>query len=438
MPATFTPGYALLIGVSSSANEPRLNVPVAAAGIRAVAHVLADPAFGAYPANQVTALSDADATRAGILDALDALALSTGADSTVFLYFCGHANYGDDGDYSLITHDTHFQKRKVVSGSGVRQGELIAKLRAIKARRIFMIWDTCHSGELVPAYSVGGTPYIGAPLPAPTVAAFLSTGKGRIIVRSCREGQVAYSGSGDLTVFAQALVAGLQGNGTQNNRGSLSAFDLYRRLYLPVVEAVAAQYGTRQEPELLVLKGAQSFAVARYRGCKPEGECAPVPLPASTAFREISPAYSQAALEQMLPLPYQHLNADRSDLRPAVQHMPAPPRDQITVTMEHLNLHIANARRGDLAIRIRLQQLIAALSTALQLTPAEKLEAAQHVARRAEAAITVAMAITPDQQDVQYTLSRFRETAAVLGLSLPGVATTAEQIAAEIDQLVRR
>ena len=63
-------------------------------------------------------LRDAAASRDGILAALDALAAQAGEGDTVLLFFCGHGDYGDDGDYYLTTHDTRLKGRKVVSGSG--------------------------------------------------------------------------------------------------------------------------------------------------------------------------------------------------------------------------------------------------------------------------------------------------------------------------------
>ena len=36
--------------------------------------------------------------------ALDALADQTSAEQTVFLFYCGHGDYGDDGNYYFGTH----------------------------------------------------------------------------------------------------------------------------------------------------------------------------------------------------------------------------------------------------------------------------------------------------------------------------------------------
>src|SRR5262245_59039993 len=111
--------HALLIGIGSYAHTPQLNVPITAADANAVATVLRDQQFCGYPPEQVTLLSDAAASREGVLAALDTLAAQAGESDTVFVFYAGHGEYGDDG-YYLTTHDSSVQNRKVVAGSGLR------------------------------------------------------------------------------------------------------------------------------------------------------------------------------------------------------------------------------------------------------------------------------------------------------------------------------
>lgn len=298
-PMAFTQGHALLIGVGTYAQEPHMNVPITAADAQALAGVLRDPAFCGYPDDQVAVLHDATASRVGILAALDALGARAGAADTVLLYFCGHGDYGDDGDYYLTTHDTRLNGSKVASGSGLRQGELIARLRAIAAKRLLLVVNACHAGALAPTLGPAAAPDIGTPLPAQTAAALLATGEGRIIITACREDQRSYIGTGALTLFTQALVDGLQGRGTSSSRGFVSAYDLYTHLYFTIKEAVRRQHGATQEPELTVLKGVGPFAVALYRGATVLGDFdGTAQPPAGLAVREVDPAYARALLGQ--------------------------------------------------------------------------------------------------------------------------------------------
>src|SRR5262245_58932591 len=117
----FDRGHALLIGVGTYQNTPRLNVPITADDARAVAQVLRDPRFCGYPASQVALLHDEQATSAGILAALDQLASRAGLDDTVVLFYCGHGDFGDDGEYYLTSHETRIAESKVVAGTGLSQ-----------------------------------------------------------------------------------------------------------------------------------------------------------------------------------------------------------------------------------------------------------------------------------------------------------------------------
>jgi len=302
----FPAAHALLIGIGNYAHVPQLNVPITAADARAVAAVLYDPQFCGYPPEQVTLLSGTTASRDGVLAAFDALAARVGEGDTVFVFYAGHGEYGDDG-YYLTTHDTRLAGRKVAVGTGLRESELIAKLRAIKAKRVLLIINACHSGEISPVLTPGAEPQTGITLPPQVSAALLGTGEGRVIISACRENQYSFIGPGPLTLFTQVLVDGLQGKGVSSNRGYISIFDLYTHLYFALDEAVPRtvsaavrqKYGEKQEPELTILKGVGPFAVALWRGATTLGDFdAAGSPPESTAVREVNPAYSQAMLRQ--------------------------------------------------------------------------------------------------------------------------------------------
>jgi hypothetical protein len=302
----FPQAHALLISVGSYTYAPQLNVPITAADANAVVAVLRDAQYCGYPSEQVTLLSDTAASRDDVLSALDGLAARVGEDDTVFVYYAGHGVYGDDG-YYLTTHDTQLVGHKVTAGMGLREAELIAKLQAIKAKRLLLIVNACHSGEISPVLAAGEEPLTGTPLPPQVSAALLSTGEGRVIISACRENQYAFIGPGPLTLFTQALVDGLQGKGVSSNRGYISVFDLYTHLYFALDETVSSaipvavrqRYGEKQEPELTILKGVGPFAVALYRGAHALGDFdVSGGLPEGAAVHEINPAYSQAMLRQ--------------------------------------------------------------------------------------------------------------------------------------------
>src|SRR6266545_7698448 len=223
---TFNRGHALLIGIGTYQNHPSMDVPVTSRDALAVADVLRDPHLCGYPDAQVTLLSDGAATREGVLTSLDTLA-TLDEQATLFLFYAGHGATGVDGNYYLTTHETKIEDKRVVPGSGVSEQELLARLRAIKVRRMLLIVNACHSGEISPVLGLDEEPIIATQLPEKTAAALLATGSGRVIITACREHQVSFVGNGALTLFGQALVDGFQGKGDHvpNRNGFISALD---------------------------------------------------------------------------------------------------------------------------------------------------------------------------------------------------------------------
>lgn len=294
----FTNGHALVIGVGLYQHISQHNVPIAARDAEAVSAVLRDPARCGYPASQVTLLTNQAATRQAILSKLDALARTLTAENTLFLFFVGHGVYGTDGNYYLATHDTRLQGSQVVAGTGVSEAELLGKLRQVEARRMLLVINACHSGELSPSFDIGDS-FSSEPPPPKLTEALLSTGEGRITITACRPQQKSWIGAGSLSIFSQALVSGLKGD-APNSRGFISAFGLYEYLYHEAREA-AAKLGQEQEPELTVIKGVGPFPVALYRGASQPGAFdIDEPAPAGTALREISPEKSQRSYQATL------------------------------------------------------------------------------------------------------------------------------------------
>lgn len=300
----FTNGYALSIGVGSYQYVPQANIPISVADAQAVSKLLCDHNVCGYLPEHVTLLRHAETSRAGILQALDNLAGQTSAEHTVILFYCGHGDYGDDGDYYLTTHDTQVANDKIVAGTGLNNAELLDKLRAIPAKRLLLIFNACHSGELSPHLGFGqaATSFGSLSLPQSTSEALLSTGEGRIIITASRPDQKSWVGSGPLTIFAQALVTGLSGQGyVTNSRGYVSAYGLYEHLYFTVKEAAAKEKNQLQEPELTVLKGVGPFPVSLYRGATNLGLFdQQESLPEGMAARTIDPARSQRLFNQLI------------------------------------------------------------------------------------------------------------------------------------------
>jgi hypothetical protein len=299
---TFTQGLALVVGVSSYKYEPRLNMPVASRDARAVSEVLLDRHHCGYPENQVIILPEERTTREHILEALDRVASRAERDNTVFMFFCGHGDYGTDGNYYLLCHDSRVEGNKVTAGTGIRQEELLQKLRAIEAQRLVMVFNSCHSGEISPSLSIDEA-FGGRALPGETAEALLATGSGRTLITACREGQLSWIGSGNLSIFTQALTDAMRGKNITPRGGFISVFDLYTSLFQNVSSRMHNLLGVEQEPELTILKGVGPFAVALYRGATQTNLGAAEVMqepPQGAAVRQVEPERSSRMYQMIV------------------------------------------------------------------------------------------------------------------------------------------
>ncbi|MCK4897468.1 MAG: caspase family protein, partial [Anaerolineales bacterium] len=189
----FEGGHALLIGVGSHTYAPYLDVPISVDDAQAVANVLTSETYCGYPAHQVDVLHNGSATREGILNGLNELATSVKPEDTVTIFYCGHGDYGTDGEYYLVSHDTRIEGSRVKAGTGVSQAALVDSLQKIPAERVLVIFNACHSGEISPTLSVDQA--LGSKiLPDTAKDALLSSGSGRIIITACKEEQLSYIG----------------------------------------------------------------------------------------------------------------------------------------------------------------------------------------------------------------------------------------------------
>ena len=150
----FSQGHAIVIGVGSHQFASYIDVPISVTDAKAVVQVLQDPKVCGYPPGQVTLLHDNNATKGAILAAIRALVEDTKAEDTVFFFYCGHGALGNDGNYYLVSHDAKIDGSRVVAGTGLSESELLEQLRAIKAKRLLMVINSCFSGNISPTLAI--------------------------------------------------------------------------------------------------------------------------------------------------------------------------------------------------------------------------------------------------------------------------------------------
>jgi len=264
----FNEGHALVIGVGHHKFHPQYDVPITARDARAIRDLLVDPTTCAYPPQQTEFLNDATATKQDIESALKGLANRVTEEDTVFIYFAGHGAFGTDNNYYLATHDVKFagtdgKELAIEAGTGLSQVTLVEMLKQIKAKRLLMIFNACHSGSLQPETLGRGEEETaeGQSLPDVTTSALLGTGEGRIVISACKPDQLSsFLKTSDLTWFTEALKDGLLGKSTPVG-GTIRVFNLYTYVYEAVKQS-AEKFNVLQDPMITVLQGVGPFPVA--------------------------------------------------------------------------------------------------------------------------------------------------------------------------------
>lgn len=248
--------HALLIQISA---YPQLPLPEVRDADE-LAEVLRDPELCHYPVSHVAVLRDAQATRAGVLAALRALAAGADEQSTVLIYFSGHGGQRGETTY-FLPYDCD---PAALARTSISARELREELAALRTEKVLLIFDCCHAEEPDVAGGDREEDARGqdAVLPglSEAVADELVRGRGWALFTSSRAGQRSFVPRGDhLSIFARRLIDGLRG-GRASDDGYVRVIDLFEYLQPRVV-----QEEPRQQP-LLKCGQSESFAIARHRG----------------------------------------------------------------------------------------------------------------------------------------------------------------------------
>ncbi len=251
MSQKFTDGYALIVGAGG-------DLPNTVDDAAGLAGILKDAERCAYPPQQVHLLTGEQATRAAILDALDALARSTTPQSTLLFYFSGHG-YRVTSPTGVFTYLMPFgydlQRLYQTAVAGM---ELTQKLRAIPAQKTLVLLDCCHAGGIGEEKAVG-MQMAKSPLPAEALT-LLAEGRGRVLVASSQADELSYAGK-PYSAFTLALIEALCGVGVAQRDGAVRVADLA----LHAREVVPARTKGRQHP-ILHFEQADNFVLGYYAG----------------------------------------------------------------------------------------------------------------------------------------------------------------------------
>jgi Caspase domain len=222
--------YALVIGINQYQHLPILQT--AAEDATAV-----EAALRQRYGFQTTLLLDAQATRAGIMDALSHYRQALTENDSLLIYYAGHGQYDKEADkaYWLPVNASLTSPAYWISAD-----DITTDVRVLPARHVLIVSDSCFSGGLTRA--------AGADLRPGQYATYLQkmmNGKSRTLLSSGGNEPVADTGRGGHSVFANAFLNGLLGMASKPFSAA-ALFDSY------IVVPVAGS--SQQVPEYNVIR----------------------------------------------------------------------------------------------------------------------------------------------------------------------------------------
>jgi uncharacterized caspase-like protein len=214
-----------------------LNLRFAVADARTVVETLQRRAGGLFREVVATLLTDAQATRANILAALDAAARMARPEDTFVLYLAGHGVRAEaDRRFLFLPHEAAAPTSDMLAlqRSALDEGALVAAISRIRARDGFLFIDTCHAGQV-------------------TIDSLAALGNetGRFLLAASTSVQEALDSYDDRNgVFAFAVREGLTGRAAADQEGRVSALAL-------------GEWVTRRVPQLAAERQHRQDAVFR-------------------------------------------------------------------------------------------------------------------------------------------------------------------------------
>jgi hypothetical protein len=229
---TSTQHWAVVIGVSDYADSRIPALRYAAKDARALYDWLVSPAGGRYAPARVKLLVDRDATAAAIKEALYTWLRQTIEEDVVVIYFAGHGS-PDSPDTPqnlyLLPHDTRYD---AIASTGFPMWDVETALkRFIKARRVVVLADACHSGGVGAGFDVARRA-LGDVQPnriSSGLQSLATVGAGIAVISASDDRQLSAESAqfgGGHGVFTHYLLEGLKGRADYNGDSRVTLGEL--------------------------------------------------------------------------------------------------------------------------------------------------------------------------------------------------------------------
>lgn len=196
-------------------------------------------------------MTDLDATRANVLDALDWLDQKVTSRDIGMLMMAGHGVTDEKGHYWFLPVDA---SPKRLGATAVSQDDIRRDMGAVAGKAMVFL-DTCHANREVTARGFGPTSVDVASL----VNDFAKTENGLITFAATQGGELSQESSAwRHGAFSLALIEGLSGKADLMHKGQItvSSLDAY------IAERVKELTGGRQHPVMSRPDTVPDFAFA--------------------------------------------------------------------------------------------------------------------------------------------------------------------------------
>ena len=190
-------------------------------------------------------LTDAAATKKGILAGLKWLQTTSQPEDVAVVFIAAHGETVDD-QYYLLPQDVRFTGLDALVDQGISQSALMDAIHRIRARKVVVLLDTCKSGAVAHGFGTRG-------LAEKRALAVLAKASGVYLIAASTAQQAAVEDS-DLGhgVFTWSLVEGLKGGADLDGDRAVSIREL-----VTYVESEVARISPRcRRPALCGLRSA--------------------------------------------------------------------------------------------------------------------------------------------------------------------------------------
>ncbi|RUS21190.1 hypothetical protein BC937DRAFT_93389 [Endogone sp. FLAS-F59071] len=272
----FKDGHAILIGTGANVVgdlDPIYDCTINDADW--LQDILIDPKRCAYPPTQVTTLTGKNATKDGIMAAMEAMARATNDESTVIIFFSGHGGQDDKGMTFLCPFG--YTEEQNPAKDAIDSKCLSTLLAAFDVRKLVLIINCCHSAgvdfRFTPAKPIlstkPGTELGLRNLPlTETQINRLKAGTGFVVMLSSLADEPSFTGflkentsRRRYSAFTIGVGSALSGVGKQSN-GYVYVTDIASQCR----KFVEAKTGNKQHPCFKIY--CEDFPIAYYHGSR--------------------------------------------------------------------------------------------------------------------------------------------------------------------------